>query len=243
MNILLVHPEEVIDNRVTITGDRLKHLRKILKVQVGNCVKIGVIGQNIGTGIVEAISPKEAQLHIQTDQAPPKRLPVHLILAIPRPIMLKRVLAQAASMGVEKISLLRSKRVEKSFLDSSLVENGRYMPFLLKGIEQAVDTRVPEVLLYRRFTPFIKHLADQDPEHHKIIAHPQGDRALQDLVKNPEEKITVAIGPEGGWIDYEVEQFVRIGFLPFTMGKRILRVDTAVPAILAQLSLLHNTLA
>jgi RsmE family RNA methyltransferase len=242
MNILLVHLEEITNNRVTVTGDKLKHLRKILKVQVGDHVKLGIIGKEIGTGTVEAISKEQARLHVHTDQAPPQRLPVHLILAVPRPIMLKRVLAQAASMGIEKISLLRSKRVEKSFLDSSLIENEGYTPFLLKGIEQAVDTRLPEVLLYRRFNPFIELLASQETDRQKLIAHPHGREGLQELLQNPEKKTTVAIGPEGGWIDYEVAQFVEIGFRPFTMGERILRVDTAVPAVLAQLALLQSHL-
>ena len=241
MNLLLVHKEDIVNNRVTITGDKLKHLRRILKVQIGNRIQLGIFGENIGTGTVEAISKERALLHVHTDREPPKRLPVHLILAIPRPIMLKRVLAQASSMGIEKISLLRSKRVEKSFLDSSLIERDNYMPFLLKGIEQAVDTCVPKVLIYRRFKPFIELAADRETNRHKIIAHPQGKVRLQEsLKKNPENGITVAIGPEGGWIDYEVARFVDIGFIPFTMGERILRVDTAVPAIISQLSLLHS---
>ena len=241
MNILLVQKEAIVNNRVTVTGDKLKHLRKILKVQVGSQIKLGIIDGEIGTGTVESITKELAQLLVSTGIQPPKRLPIHLILAIPRPIMLKRVLAQAASMGIEKISLLRSKRVEKSFLNSSIIEKANYTPFLLKGIEQSVDTKVPEVFLHRRFMPFIELLKDDTSNHLKLIGHPQGNIHLRDTrIPDPEKKIDVAIGPEGGWIDYEVEQFKKIGFAPFTMGERILRVDTAVPAILSQLELLRT---
>lgn len=241
MNILLIHKAEIVNNRVTITGDKLKHLRKILKVKVGDNVKLGVINETIGTGTIEAISKDNALLLVRVDKQPPERIPIHLILAIPRPIMLKRVLAQAASMGIEKISLLRSKRVEKSFLNASIVDQDNYTPFLIKGIEQSVDTRVPEIQIHHRFKAFIELAANSKAKHLKLIAHPHGNMQLQDsIILDPEKRIDIAIGPEGGWIDYEVEQFITVGFTPFTMGNRILRVDTAVPAILSQLQLLRQ---
>nr|MBF0222576.1 16S rRNA (uracil(1498)-N(3))-methyltransferase [Desulfobulbaceae bacterium] len=242
MNILLIHKAEIVNDRIIITGDKLKHLRKILKVQIGDTVKIGIINEKIGSGTVEALSKEGALLHVQVEKPPPERLPVHLILAIPRPIMLKRVLAQAASMGIEQISLLRSKRVEKSFLDSSIIEQDNYTPFLLKGIEQSVDTRTPEVQIHRRFKSFIEQIAaDSSSRNLRLIAHPHGTAYLRDTkTEGPEQRIDIAIGPEGGWIDYEVEQFTNLGFIPFTMGARILRVDTAVPAILSQLELLRQ---
>lgn len=243
MNLILIYREELQDNRATITGDKLKHLRKILKVKVGDRVKVGIVGEKIGTGLVEAISRESALLQITTEREPPERLPIHLILAIPRPIMLKRVLAQAASIGIDTISLVRSKRVEKSFLESSIVEQENFTPALLKGLEQAVDTQMPQVNLFHRFKPLIENLAESttEPNRLQLIAHPQGEMTLPEAARNAGGKrITVAIGPEGGWIDYEVEQFVSIGFTPFTLGERILRVDTAVPAILCQLELLYH---
>ena len=187
--------------------------------------------------MLETISKEQATLHIHTDQLPPKRLPVHLILAIPRPIMLKRVLAQAASLGVETISLVRSKRVEKSFLDSSIVKGENFTPYLIKGLEQAVDTIPPEVNIYRCFKPFIELSKCNEPDRFKIIAHPLGGTTLKQAVTTAARKqVTIAIGPEGGWIDYEIEQFIKAGFSLVTIGERILRVDTAVPAILSQIA-------
>jgi RsmE family RNA methyltransferase len=243
MNLILLHPQELTDHHVTLTGRRAEHIRKILRGTIGDSLRVGVLGGLLGTGCIQEINGKSVVLQVNLTTQPASLPPTDLILAVPRPIMLKRVLAQAASMGVDRIFLTNANRVEKSFFSSTLIQNNAFTEPLCLGLEQAIDTRLPEISVHSRFRPFVEDLL---PEllHDcpiRLLAHPEGDQTIaQAAGKLLAQRAVVAIGPEGGWVDFEVQRFKEQGFIPFSLGARILRVDTAVPALLAQLSLLRQ---
>lgn len=241
MNLILILPEEINDRQVCLTDRRADHLRKILKVKVGDTVRVGIVGKMIGTGTVDDITRQGIVLTIETNTAPPDKLGLDLILALPRPIMLKRVLAQIAALGVNHLFLVNANRVEKSFFEASPIKDGSFTPYLHNGLEQAIDTIAPTVSVHSRFKPFIEDILPRVASSRRIIAHPKGEASLAENFYPPSsEKTLLAIGPEGGWIDYELSRFHESGFQPFSLGPRILRVDTAVPAIIAQISLLQT---
>ena len=242
MNIILFEAHETAANPVTIQDRRSVHIVKVLKAAPGDTVRVGIINGGLGTGSIIKISKQAVTLELRITEPRPPRPLTELILALPRPIMLKRVLAQATTLGVGRIFLINARRVEKSFFEASLLEEASYRDYLLQGLEQAVDTVLPKVSLHKRFKPFIE---DELPElidyPGRLIAHPQAPHGLWEQAKAPiRERLALAIGPEGGWLDYEIEKFRAQGFAPFSLGPRILRVDTAVPAILAQLNLLRT---
>ncbi|HIJ90799.1 MAG: 16S rRNA (uracil(1498)-N(3))-methyltransferase [Desulfobulbaceae bacterium] len=246
MNLILLHPQEVTDHHVTLTGRRAEHISKILRAAIGDNVRVGMLNGLIGTGCIREMSENTVGLQVNLTTAPPVFPPTDLILAVPRPIMLKRVLAQAVSMGVDRIFLINANRVEKSFFSSTLIQNNAFAEPLLLGLEQAIDTRMPEISVHPRFRPFVEDLL---PElladcPIRLLAHPEGDQTIaQAAGRLLEQRAILAIGPEGGWVDFEVQRFKEQGFVPFSLGARILRVDTAVPALLAQLSLLRQITA
>ncbi|HAB91342.1 MAG TPA: 16S rRNA (uracil(1498)-N(3))-methyltransferase, partial [Pseudomonas sp.] len=101
------------------------------------------------------------------------------------------------------------------------------------GLEQARDTVLPEIILAKRFKPFVEdELPAMAANTRGLIAHP-GD--YPECPRALSEPVTLAIGPEGGWIPYEVELLSQAGLNPVQLGERILRVETAVPALLARL--------
>ncbi|MFN2367157.1 MAG: 16S rRNA (uracil(1498)-N(3))-methyltransferase, partial [Desulfurivibrionaceae bacterium] len=243
MNLILIDPREIKDDSATLTGRRAEHIRKTLRGKEGGTIRVGIVNGLIGSGLIRGIEPGMVRLDIKTDTPAPAKTPTGLILALPRPIMLKRVLAQSASMGIEKIFLINAGRVEKSFFKASLLSEENLREYLLLGLEQAVDTILPEITIHRRFRPFVE---DRLPEISRdypvrLAAHPGGAVKLAPaLLPGPATPALVAIGPEGGWLDFEIERFAEQGFGSFSLGPRILRVDTAVPAILAQLQLLRT---
>ncbi|OGQ86354.1 MAG: 16S rRNA (uracil(1498)-N(3))-methyltransferase [Deltaproteobacteria bacterium RIFOXYD12_FULL_56_24] len=243
MNLILLHPEELSDHHVTLTGRRAEHIRKILRGAIGDSVRVGMLGGLLGSGCIREMTGDRIVLQVQLTSEPPPFPPTDLILAVPRPIMLKRVLAQAASLGVSRIFLLNANRVEKSFFSSTLIQNNAFTEPLLLGLEQAIDTRLPEISVHPRFRPFVEDflpelLADCPI---RLLAHPEGERSMAKAAQGlHNQRAVLAIGPEGGWVDFEVQRFKEQGFTPFSLGPRILRVDTAVPALLAQLSLLRQ---
>ena len=180
-----------------------------------------------------SLNAEQAELQISLDTPPPAKLPLTLLLAVPRPKMLKRVLQTVASMGVPRLILLNSYRVEKSFWQTPFLQPEAIREQLILGLEQARDTVLPEVSIEKRFKPFVEdRLPAISADTLGLVGHPGDYPACPRAVSEP---VTLAIGPEGGWIPYEVDKLQEAGLAPVQLGERILRVETAVPALLARL--------
>ncbi|MDA8164605.1 MAG: 16S rRNA (uracil(1498)-N(3))-methyltransferase [Desulfobacteraceae bacterium] len=245
MNLILVDPGELRpDGTVVFRGDRrCRHLNQVLGSRPGDTVRLGQVNGPLGTGRLLAISPEEAVLAATWQPDPPALPPVDLILALPRPIMLQRILAQAAAQGVGRIYLINANRVEKSFFQATLLREEAFVEHLRHGLEQAVDTRLPEVTVHPRFRPFVEDvLPGLTPVYaHLLLAHPGAAEWLPAAAPPPlSGRVLLALGPEGGWVDFEVDKFREQKLRPFSMGTRILRLETAVVALLAQLDLLRQ---
>lgn len=234
MNLLLLEDGDfVAPDRVRLQGRRLQHLREVHRAECGDSLRVGRLGGMMGRGELLSLDATQAELQISLDTPPPAKLPLTLLLAVPRPKMLKRVLQTVSAMGVARLVLLNSYRVEKSFWQTPFLEPAAIREQLILGLEQARDTVLPEVKLEKRFKPFVE---DRLPALSEgtlgLTGHPGEYPACPRAVEGP---VTLAIGPEGGWIPYEVELLRVAGLQPVQLGERILRVETAVPALLARL--------
>jgi len=243
MNLILIDPQELAGDTVILRDRRADHLRKVLRSKTGDTVRIGLIDGPLGQGRVVEITRQEIILAVSFTGNVPDLPATDIVLALPRPIMLKRVLAQASSLGVARISIINAARVEKSYFHSSLVGEESFREFLLLGLEQAMDTRVPKISVHPRFRPFVEDVLPEISSNTplRLVAHPGAAENLVAIVHPPlKTRAVLAIGPEGGWADFEIEKFIEQGFIPFSLGPRILRVDTAVPALMSQLALLRQ---
>ncbi len=246
MNIILVRKQEIQKNQVLLSDDRAEHIIKVLKATEGDTVKIGCINGKIGLGRVLSFStrrPYMVELQLSFGKPAPPASEIDLILALPRPIMLRRILSQVAALGVGKIFLIHASRVEKSFWQASLLQQEEYDRHLIHGLMQAVDTRLPEVEMHRKFRPFVEDALPRRMAEYDlcVCTHPTAETDLQQAFsRGVVGKILFCIGPEGGWVDYEVEKFRGLGFVCCSIGSRILKVDTAVVAVHAQLRLLKE---
>ncbi len=235
MNLILLHGTDFIKETgmARLEGRRLRHIREVHRAAVGDELSVGLAGGLIGAGTVVSVSETAVEMEVRLHRRPPEPLPVTLVLALPRPKVLKRVLIGAASMGVKKIILINSFRVEKSYWQSPVLQADSVGRQLVLGLEQARDTVMPEVLLGRLFKPFVE---DELPGIVRgtlpVLADPAAQTPCPREVGKP---ITLAIGPEGGFTAYEVEKLAACGFSPVTVGERILRVETAVPVLLSRL--------
>ncbi len=241
MNLLLLEPAEIIDGKALLAGRRAEHLLKVLRVEPGDSVRVGVINGLIGSGQILAIEGEAVRLAVDVQQEPVCDIQIELILALPRPIMLQRILKQATVLGVRRFHLIRSRRVEKSFFHSPVLAPDKIRSILVDGMEQAMDTYLPEVTIHHQFKPFVEDVLPT-LSGQGLIAHPDGAGTLAGIPISGESKqrLLLAVGPEGGWSDHELQCFADRGFYGFTMGNRILHVDTAVISLLAQLQLLYD---
>jgi RsmE family RNA methyltransferase len=235
VNLLLLEDGDfVAEGRALLRGRRLKHLHEVHRAEAGDNLRVGRLAGLMGEGRLLRLDADEAEIEILTlDQPPPAKLPLTLLLALPRPKMLKRVLQTVASMGVPRLVLLNSYRVEKSFWQTPFLQPEAIREQLILGLEQARDTVLPEVLIEKRFKPFVEdRLPGLAAGSLGLVGHPGAWPACPRAVDAP---VTLAIGPEGGWIPYEVDKLQEAGLAPVQLGERILRVETAVTALLARL--------
>ena len=161
---------------------------------------------------------------------------VDLILAMPRPKVMKRLWAPLASIGIRNIHIIGAEKVEPFYFDSHALAEETYLPRMIEGLEQARDTRLPQIHVVKSFRWFVeKHLAGLSPEHIKLIGHPGAEQSIREVVEqeNKHRGITLAVGPEGGWTPEEINTFSKHGFHPVGMRDRALRTDTAIISLLA----------
>lgn len=231
--ILLFEPDFTAPDRVVLTDRRKDHLRKVLRAKPGDRVACGRVNGKIGSGTVIHLDYDRAELSVCLDKSPPPPLPLTLVLGLPRPKMLKRIIRGVTSLGVKEIYLVNSWRVEKSFWQSPVLEDHKLVNYMALGLEQARDTVLPTIRKKRFFARFVKdELPGVSENTDRITAHPKADPSCPAGLNRP---VTLAIGPEGGWIDYEIQALEDIGFTSYSIGPRILTVETAVPVLISRL--------
>lgn len=244
---------------------QLAHIKDVLGAKVGDTLKIGQKNGNLGSGVIGSIRAGSITLvDVALNTAPPSKLELTIVLAVPRPKVLRRLIMDMTALGVKHIILVNSYRSQKSYWQSPLLQ--RLDEFVVEGLQQACDTVAPSITLKKRFKPFVE---DELAEHCKagkaIVAHPYAPLSLRDYLSSIEGTALtkshrslalearleddqescqqpvkralptlICIGAEGGWIDYEVELLQAQGCQPVSMGARILRTEAAVNALIGQ---------
>lgn len=243
MNLLLLDAAEVGGDRATVAGRRARHLLDVLRVAPGHRLRAGVIGGAIGEAEVIRVAGDEVEVRV-TLGAPPAPPPaIDLIVAVPRPKALSRLLQHAAAFAVRRIDLVNAWRVDKSYLGSSRLDDAAVGEALRLGAEQGVTTRLPEVVRHARLMGFLDDVlpAAVPDGAARLALHPRGARPIEAALPPGDARpVVLAIGPEGGWIDREVDTFAARGFARASLGEPVLRVEAAVTAALAQVTLLRR---
>lgn len=234
MNLILLEDADfVAPDRVSLEGRRFRHINDVLRSREGNTLKVGALGGKTGIGRIIHKSASSLELAVTLESDPPAPLPVTVLLALPRPKVVRRVLCSLTVLGVKRIFLMNAARVEKSYWQTPFLQQTEIRRQLVLGLEQAGDTILPQVELRPRFKPFVEdELPRSSNGSLRLVAHPA---AVGEIPPVSDRKVTLAIGPEGGFVPFEVDLLVSLGFTPVTMGPRILNVETAVPVMLSRL--------
>ena len=244
MNLILLEPREVgSDGVVRVSDGRAAHLRNVLRVSAGQTVRVGLVDGPFGSATVTGLDDDGVGLRCTFEADPPPRPRVDLLLAVPRPKVLRRLWAQIAALGVGRVILTNAERVERPYFDTHFLDPAIYRPLLIEGLQQARDTRVPEVSIHRRFKPLIEdELEGLSGRALRLVAEPGGSKSVSETIRAQTDarRVLLAIGPEGGWNAFELDLLGAQGFERVSMGPRTLRTDTACLALLA---LAHDALS
>ena len=234
MNLILFEADELgADGTIVLRERRAEHIRSVLKAQVGDRLRVGLLGGMIGEGVVTCLDEAEVALTVVLDGPPPAPLPVTVLLALPRPKVLRRILQSVTTLGVKRVALFGAFRVEKSYWHTPWLEEREQREQVVLGLEQAGDTIPPVITTHRLFKPFVE---DEVPAltagTRRLVAHPGTGPLCPACVRGP---VALAVGPEGGFTEHEFGLLRDRGFEPVGLGPRILRTEQAVPALLGRL--------
>lgn len=241
--MVLLKPCEVDEKGCARVSDRrAQHLRTVLGVGPGRQLRVGITDGRLGAAEVLEDGPTGILMRVVlTGRAPPPPA-VRLVLAIPRPKVLSRVLQSVAALGVAHIDLVNAWRVQASYFESPKLALDSIAADLWLGAEQAGDPQLPGVEVHRLFVPFVhERLSLPASGELRLFAQPNAESPLEAAALGTRHRSAiVAIGPEGGWIEAEQRSLCGVGFRPVRVSDRVLRVETAVASVLSQLELVRR---
>ncbi len=241
MNLLLLVDEDLdrgagAARRAVVGGERLRHVRKVLRAAVGDTLEVGRPGGGIGRGRIVELNRKRVVLELgPLDGESPPPLPVTLVLALPRPRFVGRALQAATAMGVKRILLVHTARVEKSYWQSSVMRPEALRRHLMLGLAQARDTTLPEIECLRGPRDLTESLPGLVRRHDEVLVADAGGAEPCPLgIDGP---TALLVGPEGGLLDEELDRLTAAGARSVSLGPRALRVEHAVVALLSRLAI------
>lgn len=253
-------PDCINDGCVFYKNDeRYLHIKKILHLKEGDVFKAGIINGKIGEALISHLSEekivfsfcpntpdkniadkgadknKDRKDAYEVEKIPLPLPPIKIILGFPRPIQLRRILRDAASLGFAEIVLCGTELGERSYLKSNLSSPEEIKKYLLDGISQAGQTMLPEFSFCNSVKEALKNLKTASFKGSKVLLDIGHFPSLSTFKMKKGEELTIAIGSERGWTQNEREAFFSEGFIPYSMGKRILRTETALTSALSVL--------
>lgn len=244
MNLLLVDPSHLDGSHTVLAGRHAEHVFTVLGKKPGDALQVGVVGRGRGvaTVVTSTLDRLELELGALTPEAPAR---LDLVVALPRPKALSRLIQTVASLGVGRLDLIGAYRVEKSYFDSPRLEPERLREDLWLGAEQGVTSHLPEVRVTRGFGAFLNETL---PELQRtrpakgFFLHPTTQRSFADVEFPAVElgdaaRSRLVIGPEGGFTEGELRALERHDFSGVGLGAPVLRTEAAVVAAWAQWSL------
>jgi 16S rRNA (uracil1498-N3)-methyltransferase len=240
MNIVLLEPRDYLkkengidSDRVLLRDHRAQHIREILGAEKNKLLKVGHLDGLLGSGEILHSDDRTVELRVTLDRAPPPKLPLTIILALPRPKMLRRILRTVAELGVRDLILVNTAKVEKSYWQTPVLAAEVVRDYFIDGVQQSGDTILPILKFEKLFKPFVEdRLPTLLKNSHGIVAHPSSIEPCPIAFNN---ECVLAIGPEGGFTDYEIAKLLQAGMRGVHLGPRILRVENALTTLVARL--------
>lgn len=234
MNLILFdQPFEV--TRLSGDDPRAQHLFKVLRARVGTRVFVGFIQGLRARAEVTLVEAEGAiTLKVIGTEVPPKPLPIRLLIGLPRPHTAKRILFEAASLGVQALHFFESAHSEPSYAQSGLWTTDEWKERLRLGTEQSFGTHLPEVAMHTDLQSAITFL--QDSGAHLVMDNYEAAGSLPQVLKDRAPSAVLALGAERGWSPLERDTFRKNGWKLAHLGPHVMRLETACTAAVAAAS-------
>ncbi len=227
MNLILLHSEE-ITRSLPKQDPRAVHILKVLRRQIGDTFDVGLINGPRGKATLIAINSDDLNLSYTWSAEPPPADPITLIIGLPRPQTARKILQEAATLGISALHFVITERAEASYAQSTLWSSGEWQRHVQTGVAQAFCTRIPEVTHGRTLESAITTL---DADSSRIaLDNYEATTALSKCNQAGYTSVAVALGAERGWSPQERDLLRETNFTIAHLGERVLRLETAVTA-------------
>lgn len=211
--------------------ERARHIREVLRGEAGMRVRVGIVDGAVGEAEIAETGDGGTVLRCRWG-AVPERPRLDVMLAMPRPKVLRRLWSVMAMLGAGRIWICSTRTTERAYAGSHVLEEEAVREELKKGLSQARDTRLPEVRTGRSLREAVEEAADEAYAL-RLLAHPGGERTGWRQAAAKGGRVLLAVGPERGWTGEELDYLSQREFVRISLGGRALRSDVAVVALMA----------
>lgn len=226
MNLILLTPEEALENGLPGADARAEHIRTVLRATPGGTVRIGVVGGRRGVATLGAVSPEKITWTVAWETGTQGALPLQLLVGLPRPQTARKILQEGASLGFSHLRFFRTEKGDPAYAQSSLWRDGEAEGLLRGGAAQAFTTRVPSLALHDSLENALAAVPEQRGIARIFLDVYEAAVPLDDAVRGQTGAV-LAIGPERGWSAGERNLLRGASFTGAHLGDRVLRVETA----------------
>lgn len=231
MHRFFVEKNQIQGNRVTITGTDVNHIRNVLRMKEKDEITVSAGGNQEYTCYIEEITPEEVTAAVMYVQESGLELPsrIYLFQGLPKGDKMELIIQKAVELGAYEIIPVATKRcVVKLDAKKEASKLRRWNLISESAAKQAGRMAVPRVTGVMTFSEALSYAESLDI---RLIPYElekdmkKAKKIINSIV--PGQSIGIFIGPEGGFAEEEVGQALEKGAVPITLGKRILRTETA----------------
>lgn len=239
MHHFFAEPSQIGDGLVTITGADVNHMKNVLRMKPGEKAEISGGDGLRYLCVLEAFTEEGACLRIEDVEADAVELPskIYLFQGLPKSDKMELIIQKAVELGAYQVIPVATKRAVVKLDEKKAAKKVQRWQAISEGAaKQSGRSLVPNVHAVMTFTEALKYAEELDVRlipYEKASGMEVTKQAVESIL--PGQSVGIFIGPEGGFEESEVEQAREAGALPVSLGKRILRTETAGLAVLSVL--------
>ena len=234
-----VEPERIGSEQAIITGPDVNHIRNVLRMKPGEAVRISDGSGSCYDGIIDTLQNDEIVVRLSGEKIESTELPVETVLfqGLPKSDKMELIIQKNTELGISAIVPVSTSRavvkLDEKKADSKVK---RWNGIAEAAAKQSKRTLIPQI---RPVMSFKQALTEASAFDIKLMPYENAEgmaftrKCISEI--KPGARVAIFIGPEGGFSEEEVEAASEAGFVPITLGRRILRTETAGMSVLSML--------
>jgi len=220
--------DEVSGNRAALTGEHAEHLVRVLRAQVGQEFDIAS-GATVRSGRIVSVHQDRVEFELGEEIPATPATNIVLVLSVFKFDRMEWAIEKCTELGIARIVPLLARRTDAHLATAAAKRVERWRKIVLHAAEQSRRTAPPEIGPPLKLKQALGLTADT----RIVLAETELETSLRDAIPASSRELLLAIGPEGGWTEEEMQEFQAAGWTSASLGRTILRAETAAIAATA----------